>query len=143
MPMTTKVYDIVYSIQKQLKNNIWKILKDSGLNIIMYSQSGWFTKDTEATTTDRGSQFRSTIACKSVDTHPFLQLIITIPDENRRKLHPMLLLNGYSVLNCSNVYSQSKLTGGDRVEMWLRTFSQILNACLSWLEVANNYDSIW
>ena len=96
----------------------------------------------EATITDRGSQFRSTIACKSVDTHPFLQLIITIPDENRRKLHPMLLLNGYSVLNCSNVYSQSKLTGGDRVEMWLRTFSQILNACLSWLEVANNYDSI-
>ena len=45
----------------------------------------------EATTTDRGSQFRSTIACKSVDTHPFLQLIITTPDENRRKLQPHLI----------------------------------------------------
>ena len=36
----------------------------------------------EDTTTDRGSQFRSTIAWKSVDTHPFIQLIITTPDEN-------------------------------------------------------------
>ena len=109
--MTTKVYDIVYSIQKQLKNNIWKILKDSGLNIIMYSQSGWFTKDTEATTAERGSPIRSTIAWKSVDTHPFftLQPLLIKPPSPES----MLLLNGFSVQNCSNGYSQSKLTGED------------------------------